>query len=75
MLSDISNMSRQELYACIADKKNEMKEKVEKGEIEESFCIGGNSYTNKEWKKLIERVDKNIEEVTEEPKHVEEEKK
>lgn len=75
LLSDISNMSRQELYACIADKKTEMEDKFEKGEIEKSFCIGGNSYTNKEWKKMIERVDKNIEEIKEEQKQAEEEKK
>ena len=75
LLSDISSMSRQELFACIADKKTEMEDKLEKGEIEKSFCIGGNSYTNKEWNKLIERVDKNIEEIKEEQKQLKEEKK
>lgn len=74
LLSDISNMSRQDLYACIADKKSEMEDKLKRGELEESFLIGGNSYTDKEWKKLIDRVDKDIEEIKKEQNQMEEEK-
>lgn len=65
MVTGIENMSRQELLKCIADRKEEMAQKIKDGEIEESFAIGGASYTNKEWDRLIGRVDKVIDAVKE----------
>lgn len=60
MVTGIENMSRQELLGCIENKKNEMAQKIKNGEIEESFAIGGASYTNKEWDRLIKRVDRAV---------------
>lgn len=62
-VSKIADMSRQELMACISEKKNEIQKKLQNGETEPSFTIGARSYTAKEWDKLIDKVDKNLEAV------------
>lgn len=41
----------------IRDKINEMYDKVENNEAEESFQIGASSFTEKEWSKLLEEFD------------------
>lgn len=38
--------------------KEELGEKIARGDFEESFDIGANSYTNKEWGMLLKRFDK-----------------
>lgn len=38
-------------------------EKLENGETEPSFQIGGQSFTEKEWNGLIDKIDKYIEQV------------
>lgn len=58
-MNQIASMSRQELMACINDKKNEIKQKLQNGETEPSFSIGARSFTVKEWDKLLSKVDKN----------------
>lgn len=59
-VSKIADMSRQELMACITEKKNEIEKKLQNGETEPTFTIGARSYTAKEWDKLIDKVDKNL---------------
>lgn len=58
----------------------EIYKKVTKGETEEKFQIGGQSYSKKEWEKLLEEFDDAQDEVKEEQeerleKLLEEEKK
>lgn len=65
-ISQIAGMSRQELMDCISDKKKEIARKIQNGETEPTFSIGANSYTVKEWDKLIAKVDKNNEAVRKE---------
>lgn len=65
MVSNVAEMSKQELMVCISDRKNEIAEKVKNGETEETFAIGGASFTNREWDKLLKKVDDNIEAVKE----------
>lgn len=65
-VSRIAGMSRQELMACIAEKKNEIEKKLQNGDTEPAFTIGARSYTAKEWDKLIDKVDKNLEAVRKE---------
>lgn len=65
-VSKIADMSRQELMACITEKKNEIEKKLQNGETEPTFTIGARSYTEKEWDKLIDKVDKNLEAVRKE---------
>ena len=65
-VSKIADMSRQELMACITEKKNEIEKKLQNGETEPTFTIGARSYTAKEWDKLIDKVDKNLEAVRKE---------
>lgn len=49
-----------QLMQAIADKKADIAEKIRNGETEESFQIGGSSLTIKEWEKLMNKVDKQI---------------
>lgn len=43
-----------------------LKKNIESGDNEPSYQIGGASYTEKEWNKLIKRVDKEIDKIKEE---------
>jgi len=65
-INSIANMSRQELLNCISEKKKEIAEKVKNGETEPSFAIGAGSFTEKEWDRLMQKIDKNIEAVKQE---------
>lgn len=50
-------MNTQELMQEIRDRKNEIYDKVQKGELEERFQIGSQSYTVKEWNRLMDVFD------------------
>ena len=50
-------------WKIISDRKNEIYEKVKNGDTEETFQIGGSSFTQKEWDKLLSEVDDIMEEV------------
>lgn len=65
MVSSVAELSKQELMICISDRKSEIAKKVKNGETEESFVIGGASYTNREWDRLLKKVDDNTEAVKE----------
>ena len=65
-IRSIAGMSTQELMACISEKKNEMEQKLKNGETEPTFSIGARSYTVKEWDKLIDKVDRNLDAVRKE---------
>lgn len=41
----------------------QIKEKIKNGETEPTFQIGGQSFTEEEWKKLVEKIDKDIEKI------------
>lgn len=56
-LAAVSEMTTKELMQEISNRKNEICEKVKKGELEESFQIGGQSFTIKEWNKLLSTFD------------------
>ena len=57
-----SNMDYQRI---ISERKNEIYEKLKNGDTEQSFQIGGNSFTEKEWDKLLSEVDDITEEMRE----------
>ena len=65
-INQIAGMSRQELMDCISEKKDEIARKIRNGETEPTFSIGAQSFTVKEWDKLINKVDKNIESIKKE---------
>lgn len=73
-IGQIAGMSRQQLMDCISEKKKEIARKVQNGETEPKFSIGAESYTVKEWDKLIAKVDKNNEEVRKEQRKEAQEK-
>lgn len=54
-INQVAGMSRQELMACISDRKDEIVRKIRNGETEPSFSIGAGSFTVREWDKLIGR--------------------
>lgn len=37
--------------------------KIKNGDTEPTYQIGGQSFTEEEWKKLVEKIDKNIEQI------------
>ncbi len=46
-----------ECMAFLREKSEEILEKLRTGETEESYQIGGESYTEKEWDKLLKKFD------------------
>ncbi|MBQ8246231.1 MAG: hypothetical protein IJZ42_03795 [Lachnospiraceae bacterium] len=52
-------------WKIISDRKNEIYEKVKNGDTEETFQIGGSSFTQKEWDKLLSEVDDIMKEMRE----------
>ena len=44
-------------------KQQEIREKLKNGDTEESFNIGGASYTNKEWSRLLSKFDNTLDEM------------
>ena len=56
-IAAVAGMSTQELMQEIGNAKDEIYKKVQKGELEESFQIGGQSFTLKEWNRLLESFD------------------
>ena len=52
-----------------------LKKKIDNGETENSYQIGGQSFTETEWNKLIHKIDKNIEAIKEEQEEREEKQK
>lgn len=73
--SALSDTDSSDFMAALQSKKAEIVEKIKNGDTEESFQIGGKSYTDKEWKKLVKRFDKNIDEIKEEQEERAEEAK
>ncbi len=57
-----SNMDYQRI---MSERRNEIYEKLKNGDTEESFQIGGSSFTEKEWDKLLSEVDDITEEMRE----------
>ncbi len=49
--------SKSENIQVIRDKINEMLEKIENGDIEPTYQIGGRSFTEREWDKLLTEID------------------
>jgi len=49
----------------ISERKREILEKIKNGDTEESFQLGGSSFTEKEWDKLLSEVDDITEEMRE----------
>lgn len=66
----ISAVGTSQNYAkqLLRERKAEIVERVKSGEIQPSVTIGGRAFTDASWKKLMERVDANIEAVKEEQK-------
>lgn len=57
----------------LEEKRNELWTKIMNGETETTYQIGGQSFTEKEWERLLKRIDKEIE--TDEQEDVSDEEK
>ena len=62
---ETKSLQDKEYQKLISEKKNEIYEKLKNGDTEESFQIGGSSFTEKEWDKLLAEVDDITEEMRE----------
>ena len=58
-ISSVKSVS-EEARELIAQRKKEILEKVKNGETETSIAVGGSSFTETEWDKLINRIDEII---------------
>ncbi len=56
-IAEVSGMTTQELMEELGKAKEELYKKAQKGELEESFQIGGQAFTLKEWDKLMDSFD------------------
>jgi len=54
---DITLLNRYELMARVRNHIEMMEEKLENNDVEQKFQIGGMSFTEKEWDKLLENFD------------------
>lgn len=54
-----------DLSKMIEEYARDAEEKIKNGETEPSYQIGGQSFTEEEWKKLIQKIDKDIDEIKE----------
>lgn len=52
-----TSMSTEEIMKMIGSRKNEILEKVKKGEMEPVIQIGAQAYTEKQWKRMLESFD------------------
>ena len=66
-ISSVKSVS-EEAKELIAQRKKEILEKIKNGETEVSIAVGGSSFTETEWDKLINRIDKSLESTKEEQK-------
>lgn len=64
--SQQGNSGTQSVGDMIRARMDEIAEKVKNGETEQSFQIGGQSFTEKEWDKLLSKIDTLIDKVNEE---------
>lgn len=62
------NYTKEEMFQMISDRKKEIYEKVKNNDTETSFRIGSQSFTIKEWEKILEQFDLVEEEIKEQMK-------
>lgn len=56
-LSDYNSLTTEEMMQKIHDKINEILKKIQSGDTEPTYQIGGQTFTEKEWDKLLEKFD------------------
>lgn len=65
MIGSVST-TRSEAMRLFGERKEEILQRAENGEIQPAIAIGGNAFTDGAWNKLIERIDANVEDVKKE---------
>lgn len=61
----VESLSREEMFAMISERMQEVYEKLKNNDTEVSFRIGSQSFTIKEWERLLEQFDTAEEEIRE----------
>lgn len=54
---------KNDMCTVFHSKISEMAEKLENGDTEPTYQIGGQSFTEEEWEKIVEKIDKDIEQI------------
>lgn len=63
------NKDNQNTGNCrVAETKTEIQNRLQNGQSQDSTTIGGNSFTEDEWKKIIQKMDEYLTEVKQEQK-------
>ncbi len=70
---DENSNDKLEFKRLLREKTDDAIEKIRTGNTEPTYQIGSASFTEKEWDKLIEKVDKNLEKVKKEQEQEKEE--
>lgn len=65
MIGSVST-TRSDAMRLLGERKEEILQRAENGEIQPAIAIGGNAFTDGAWNKLIERIDANVEDVKKE---------
>lgn len=65
MIGSVST-TRSDAMRLLGERKEEILQRAENGEIQPAIAIGGKAFTDGAWNKLIERIDANVEDVKKE---------
>ena len=65
-MEEVSKSSRIQAILQINERKKEMQNRMKSGKQEGSVATGGNSFTEDEWKKIIQKMDEYLTEVKQE---------
>lgn len=68
MIPENGPMSTEEIMKMIDSRKNEILEKVKKGETEPVIQIGAQAYTEKQWKRMMESFDESEKDIADQIK-------
>lgn len=67
-MANVTKTTRIQAIAELQKRKTEIQNRLQNGQAQDSTTIGGNSFTEDEWKKIIQKMDEYLTEVKQEQK-------
>ena len=67
-MANVTKTTRIQAIAELQKRKTEIQNRLQNGQSQDSTTIGGNSFTEDEWKKIIQKMDEYLTEVKQEQK-------
>ena len=67
-MANVTKTTRIQAIAELQTRKTEIQNRLQNGQSQDSTTIGGNSFTEDEWKKIIQKMDEYLTEVKQEQK-------